>query len=105
MSKDPKERIKELEDLARERYMGKDGINVADYLTTDEYEELLELEEKLEEEEKKKKSTKGYVGEVMGVPIENVGEISGVPIENVASRTGVPIKHEDLEEEVEEEEE
>lgn len=48
MSKDLKERIKELEDLAKERYIGKDGINMVDYLTYDEYEELLELEEKLE---------------------------------------------------------
>ena len=54
MSKDPKERIKELEDLAKERFIGKDGINMAEYLTTDEYEELLELEEKLEEEEEEK---------------------------------------------------
>ena len=50
MSLNTKERIKELEDLAMERFIGKDAINVADYLTTDEYEELLELEEKLEAE-------------------------------------------------------
>ena len=54
IEKKPKERIKELEDLAKERFIGKDGINMADYLSDDEYEELLELEEKLEEERKKR---------------------------------------------------
>lgn len=49
LGKDPKVRIKELEDLAKERCIGKDGINTSDFLTDDEYEELLELEEKLEE--------------------------------------------------------
>ena len=50
-----KKRIKELEDLAKERFIGKDGISMIDYLTTDEYEELLELEEKVEAEDKEKK--------------------------------------------------
>lgn len=48
MSKNIKERIKELEDLAKKRFADEGGFNVAAYLNTDEYDELLELEEKLE---------------------------------------------------------
>ena len=44
-----KERIKELEDLAKKRFKDNGGFNIEDYLTTDEYDEL---EENLEAENK-----------------------------------------------------
>ena len=55
MSKIIEEKIKKLEDLAKERFIAEGGFNMAAYLTTDEHDELLELEEKLEEDEKKRK--------------------------------------------------
>lgn len=52
MNENSKERIKELEDLAKKRFEDEGGFIIASYLTTDEYDELLELKE-VEEDGKK----------------------------------------------------